>query len=122
MGILVAPVLWFAFCGFAHSILHPQRRTRDTGICFLHSCTHPVGLYVAVVIDEENGRLRWIVGFGRILTGGKPLTEYVRAECDETHTRRVKLLSMKTHTFVELYQPEAFCEEMNRAIKNNKQD
>lgn len=77
---------------------------------------------VAVVIDEENGRLRWIVGFGRILTGGKPLTEYVRAECDETHTRRVKLLSMKTHTFVELYQPEAFCEEMNRAIKNNKQD
>lgn len=29
---------------------------------------------------------------------------------------------MKTHTFVELYQPEAFCEEMNRAIKNNKQD
>ena len=77
---------------------------------------------VAVVIDEENGRLRWIVGFGRILTGGKPLTEYVRAECDETHTRRVKLLSMKTHTFVELYQPEAFCEEMNRAIENNKQD
>ena len=29
--------------------------------------------------------------------------EYVRAECDETHTRRIKLPSMKTHTFVELY-------------------
>ncbi|KGN73512.1 hypothetical protein HQ40_09325 [Porphyromonas gulae] len=77
---------------------------------------------VAVVIDEENGRLRWIVGFGRILTGGKPLTEYVRAERDETHARKVKLLSKKTHTFVELYQPEAFCEEMNKAIENNRQD
>lgn len=71
---------------------------------------------VAVVIDEESGRLRWAVAFGRVITRGRPLSEYIRATKDEHHRLRVRIEQGKRHIFVEVHDPEAFCEALNEAI------